>query len=87
MIAFHDDHTIVGLSTDEKPMALNGTCFIELDTGKIYYFEGTAQAWGELGSGEIPTPPTPPGPTPGKITINLYRTIQPYELVVPEEGN
>lgn len=36
-----------GLSTDTKPVhAANGSCFVEMDTGKIYFFN----AAGTVGS-------------------------------------
>lgn len=39
-----------GLSTDEKPAdCAENSLFLELDTGKIYYFDG--EAWNELGAG------------------------------------
>ena len=39
-----------GLSTDEKPAdCAENSLFLELDTGKFYYFDG--EAWNELGSG------------------------------------
>lgn len=39
-----------GLSTDAKPTdALNGACFIEMDTGKIYFFDVANGAWIEFG--------------------------------------
>lgn len=39
-----------GLSTDEKPTdALNGACFIEMDTGKIYFFDAANESWIEFG--------------------------------------
>ena len=35
-------YEIVGLSTEEKPMTVGvGSLFLELDTGKMYYFDGT----------------------------------------------
>ena len=42
-----------GLSTDEKPTTLgdktvdNGSSFIEIDTGKIYFFDLENQEWNE----------------------------------------
>lgn len=68
-----------GLSTDTKPTEKigNGSLFIEMDTSKIYYFEGTAKAWAEFGSGDIPTPP---GPTPEEYTLNFYRQILQEEI-------
>lgn len=42
---------LMGLSTDSKPttgISIN-TLFLELDTGKFYYFTGTA--WEEVGGG------------------------------------
>lgn len=44
-------HEFLGLSTDDMPMvdiALN-SLFLELDTGKVYYFDGSD--WLEVGAG------------------------------------
>ena len=44
-------HEYLGLSTDNKPdfeVAINAL-FLELDTGKVYYFDGSD--WQEVGSG------------------------------------
>ena len=39
----------LGLSTDEKPTNCGiNSLFLELDTGKVYYFDGTT--WKEIGS-------------------------------------
>lgn len=39
---------LCGLSTDSKPTdAVVNTIFLELDTGKFYYFDGTD--WQEVG--------------------------------------
>ena len=42
------------LSTDEKPTqgVLNGSCLIEMDTGKVFFFDEEGAAWREFGSGE-----------------------------------
>lgn len=43
--------TFFGLSTDEKPTdAGNGSCFIELDTGKGYFFDIENGEWIEVQS-------------------------------------
>lgn len=40
-----------GLSTDEKPVKIgdkkigNGSAFIEIDTGKILFFDGETEEW------------------------------------------
>lgn len=36
-----------GLSTDTKPTAniANGSAFVEMDTGGIYFFDQTGAAW------------------------------------------
>ena len=34
-----------GLSTDEKPAAENGSCFLELDDGKIFFYDGGSGQW------------------------------------------
>lgn len=41
-----------GKSTDEKPTrtVLNGRAFIEIDTGKIYFFDEDAKEWVEWGA-------------------------------------
>lgn len=51
-----------GLSTDDKPYPVyNGSCFIEMDTGKVYFFnaaDGTEAGWLEWG-GSSDDPDTP----------------------------
>lgn len=39
--------TYYGLSTDQKPTAGvgNGSCFIEMNTGKVYWFNGASGTW------------------------------------------
>ena len=39
-----------GLSTDEKPTEdiVNGTVFVEIDTGKIYMYDLENEEWKEL---------------------------------------
>lgn len=43
-----------GLSTDEKPTEMNGkkidngSAFIEIDTGKVYFFDITTETWNEV---------------------------------------
>ncbi len=40
-----------GLSTDEKPkddFVQNGDAFLEMDTGKVYLFDGSTKTWIEL---------------------------------------
>ena len=54
--------TFVGKSEDEKPEASNGSKFIEMDTGKEFFFDGDEQGWTEqadkyLASIEITNPP------------------------------
>ena len=40
--------TLFGLSTDEKPTTENnGTCFIEMDTSAIYFYDATNEQWRE----------------------------------------
>lgn len=44
--------TYFGLSTDDKPEdAGNGSCFIEMDSGKIYFFDASdgGDGWIEWG--------------------------------------
>ncbi len=42
-----------GLSTDPKPVEIadkeigNGSTFIEIDTGKIFFFDGDSKTWKE----------------------------------------
>ena len=43
--------TIYGLSTDDKPTdENNGTCFVEMDTSKIYFYDAANEEWLEWGS-------------------------------------
>lgn len=49
--------TLIGLSTDEKETAglMNGSQFIEMDTGDVYYFDEESAQWilpGETDGGE-----------------------------------
>ena len=38
--------TLYGLSSESKPTSYgNGSKFIEVDTGKTYYFDGTGKEW------------------------------------------
>lgn len=43
-----------GLSTDEKPTEMNGkkidngSAFIEIDTGNVYFFDITTETWNEV---------------------------------------
>lgn len=43
-----------GLSTDTKPTEIegndlnNGSIFIEIDTGKIFFFDGESKTWKEV---------------------------------------
>lgn len=39
--------TLYGLSTDQKPTEGigNGSCFIEMNTGKVYWFDGASGTW------------------------------------------
>ncbi len=41
-----------GLSTDQKPTenVSNGDCFIEMDRGKIWFFDKENSAWIEWGA-------------------------------------
>lgn len=47
---YPEDLSYEGLSTDQKPLTgvATNSLFLELDTGKFYYFNGTA--WVELGT-------------------------------------
>ena len=43
--------TIYGLSADAKPSNIgNGTCFVEMDTGKIYFYDAGNMQWREWGA-------------------------------------
>ena len=43
-----------GLASDEKPTEMNGkkidngSAFIEIDTGKVYFFDITTETWNEV---------------------------------------
>lgn len=43
--------TLYGLSTDQKPTdgIGNGSIFIEMNTGKAYFFNGASSTWLEVG--------------------------------------
>ena len=43
--------TMFGLSTDTKPTTgvVNGSAFIEMDTGTIYFFDAAGSQWIEWG--------------------------------------
>jgi len=48
MISIVDDEMVDyrGLSTDTKPaMAANGSSFLEMDTGDMYYWDADSEAW------------------------------------------
>lgn len=39
-----------GLHDDEKPTGVyNGSCFIEMDTGKVYFYDAENSQWIEFG--------------------------------------
>lgn len=39
-----------GLHDDEKPAGVyNGSCFIEMDTGKVYFYDAANSQWIEFG--------------------------------------
>lgn len=43
--------TVKGLSTDTKPNNCgNGACFIEMDTGKMYFYDSVSKSWLEWGA-------------------------------------
>lgn len=42
--------TYYGLSTDTKPKATNGSAFVEMNTGKIYFYNAAGGAWVEWGA-------------------------------------
>lgn len=38
-----------GLSTDAKPVgAINGSAYIEIDTGKVFLYDAIGQTWHEV---------------------------------------
>jgi hypothetical protein len=50
MIAYGNGNTqqYVGLSTDSKPTdAPNGSIYLEMNTGKIYFYNAAGEAWVE----------------------------------------
>lgn len=52
MVSAHSTQRFWGLSTDTKPTENvgNGDCFIEMDTGKIYFFDEAGASWKEWGA-------------------------------------
>ena len=45
--------TYIGLSTDSKPTDVsNGACFMEMDTGKLYFYDASegGDGWIEWGA-------------------------------------
>lgn len=44
--------TYFGLSGDSKPTTgiANGSCYVEMNTGKIYFFNAASSAWVEWGA-------------------------------------
>lgn len=43
--------TLFGLSTDSKPTNVgNGSTFIEMNTGKIYFFDAAGSTWRAWGA-------------------------------------
>lgn len=44
--------TFYGLSTDIKPTEniVNGSAFIEMDTGTLYFYDQAGETWREWGS-------------------------------------
>ena len=43
--------TFFGLSTDSKPTNVeNGSCFLEMDTSKIYFYDADGAEWQEWGA-------------------------------------
>ena len=43
-------YSLRGLSTDEKPIEFmgNGSTFFEMDTGKVFMFNGDGKIWVEI---------------------------------------
>lgn len=49
--SFERPINIFGLSTDEKPTdVLNGSRYIEMDTGKVYLYDAEGAEWLEWGA-------------------------------------
>ena len=47
-----NSYELTGLSTDKKPLTYrSGTPFREIDTGKVYRFDGEHKTWGEVPGG------------------------------------
>ena len=49
-----DQATFYGLSTDSKPTGVavaNGSVFLEMNTGKIYFYDAAGDQWLEWGAG------------------------------------
>lgn len=45
---YHSAETFYGLSSDDKPTSCgNGSKFMEIDTGKIFMFDGENKEWYE----------------------------------------
>lgn len=43
--------TFYGLSTDSKPEDVaNGSAFIEMDSGKLYFYDAAGEQWNEWGA-------------------------------------
>lgn len=49
---FTSNSTLYGLSTDAKPTEGigNGSAFIEMDTGKLYFYDAAGEQWIEWGA-------------------------------------
>lgn len=49
MVSAHSTQRFYGLSTDQKPTENvgNGDCFVEIDTGKLYFFDEANKTWEE----------------------------------------
>ena len=48
-----DQAAFYGLSTDDKPTGgavANGSAFLEMDTGKLYFYNASGAAWIEWGA-------------------------------------
>ena len=46
-----EQQTFFGLSTDSKPTDVaNGSCFLEMNTGKIYFYDAANSTWREWGA-------------------------------------
>lgn len=49
-----DQATYYGLAADEKPTGVdiaNGSCFLEMDSAALYFYDAAGGVWREWGAG------------------------------------